>query len=181
MEPWEFNFRNKSSTTSVQRSAVKPMNQTTSCLAACNHPIAAIYLFNFSGQNITVPVSEFVRNDGWTGGMCQFYIYATTGSYILGDAFLRGAYVVYNLQANEIALAQTIFNTTNSSDVGNNSSYYTNFGIPNAVNASNIRTGIPTATGAFQPAVTNAASMKRFVSAATRAAAGLWFYIAVWA
>ncbi|KXS99928.1 hypothetical protein AC578_906 [Pseudocercospora eumusae] len=33
---------------------------------------------------------------------------------ILGDTFLRSAYVVYDLQNNEISMAQTFFNTTDS-------------------------------------------------------------------
>ncbi|EME80578.1 uncharacterized protein MYCFIDRAFT_21497, partial [Pseudocercospora fijiensis CIRAD86] len=33
---------------------------------------------------------------------------------ILGDTFLRSAYVVYDLEKNEISMAQTLFNTTDS-------------------------------------------------------------------
>ncbi|MCJ1384559.1 hypothetical protein MMC17_007676 [Xylographa soralifera] len=122
--------------------------------------------FNFSGINITAPVAEFQRDLGFGSGQCSFDIQATNSSYILGEPFLRSAYVVFDLDANEIAIAQTVFNATaasnileitNSSNTGNGS-YYTTFGIPNAVNASNVRQGIPSATGSIGPAVTNAAA-----------------------
>jgi hypothetical protein len=37
-----------------------------------------------------------------------------SGSIILGDSFLRSAYVVYDLENNEIAIGQTVFNATSS-------------------------------------------------------------------
>jgi len=37
-----------------------------------------------------------------------------SGSIILGDSFLRSAYVVYDLENNEIANGQTAFNATSS-------------------------------------------------------------------
>jgi hypothetical protein len=37
-----------------------------------------------------------------------------SGSIILGGSFLRSAYVVYDLENNEIAIGQTIFNATSS-------------------------------------------------------------------
>jgi len=42
---------------------------------------------------------------------------ATSEPYILGDTFLRSAYVVYDLKNNVVALAQTNFNSTSSSIV----------------------------------------------------------------
>jgi hypothetical protein len=38
----------------------------------------------------------------------------SSGSIILGDSFLRSAYVVYDLENNEIAIGQTVFNATSS-------------------------------------------------------------------
>ena len=118
--------------------------------------------FNFSGINITAPVAELQRDLGYGSGQCSFDIQATNSNYILGEPFLRSAYVVFDLDANEIAIAQTVFNATaasnileitNSSSGGNGT-----FGIPNAVNASNVRQGIPSATGSIGPAVTNVAA-----------------------
>ena len=147
--------------------------------------------FNLSGINITVPLSDFLRTNGYSGGMCQFDIQPSTDptSYILGETFLRSSYVVYNLEANEIAIAQAVVNTTASNILqitnqatanASGANYYSTFGIPSAVNASNIRTGIPTATGTFQPAVTNGAGVGASVGvgAAGVVCAGLF---AVWA
>ena len=38
----------------------------------------------------------------------------TGGAMILGDTFLRSAYVVYDLESNSIGIAQTVFNSTMS-------------------------------------------------------------------
>jgi hypothetical protein len=98
--------------------------------------------FNFgfggtSGINIAVPVNEMIFDltglfstngiipsiDGIDGTPCAFGIYdgdaggSSGGPYILGDTFLRSAYVVYDLQNNLIALAQTNFNSTSSNIV----------------------------------------------------------------
>ncbi|MCJ1397717.1 hypothetical protein MMC11_000913 [Xylographa trunciseda] len=124
--------------------------------------------FNFSGINITAPVAEFQRDLGFGGGQCSFDIQPINSGYILGEPFLRSAYVVFDLDNNEIALAQTVFNSsapsnileiTNPSSAANGSSS-TTFGIPNAVNASNVRQGIPSVTGTIGPAVTNAAAWR---------------------
>lgn len=42
----------------------------------------------------------------------MFGILPSSSIYILGDTFLRSAYVVYDLARNEISLAQTVFNST---------------------------------------------------------------------
>jgi hypothetical protein len=41
----------------------------------------------------------------------------TGGAMILGDTFLRSAYVVYDLESNSIGIAQTVFNSTTSNVV----------------------------------------------------------------
>jgi hypothetical protein len=49
---------------------------------------------------------------------CQFGIQNfSSDPFLLGDTFLRSAYVVYDLQNNEIALAPTDFNSTKSNIV----------------------------------------------------------------
>lgn len=45
---------------------------------------------------------------------CEFGIQNTTGTNLLGDTFLRSAYVVYDLVNNEIGIAPTDFNATES-------------------------------------------------------------------
>lgn len=62
--------------------------------------------------------SDFPMRTPWPS-TCAFGIY-TSGPgdvSILGDSFLRSAYVVYDLDSNVIGLAQTNFNSTSSSVV----------------------------------------------------------------
>ena len=83
--------------------------------------------FVFSGVTITVPISELIINpaDADTGNgqsyqsqdqLCLFGITSVQGSTaVLGDTFLRSAYIVFDLANNEISLAQTNFNSTTTS------------------------------------------------------------------
>ncbi|EEP78278.1 hypothetical protein UREG_03123 [Uncinocarpus reesii 1704] len=83
-------------------------------------------VFTFSEPNISVGMDELVINPGpnrngetlqFDDGTdaCIFGIAPAQGSVsILGDTFLRSAYVVYDLENEEISLAQTRFNTSDS-------------------------------------------------------------------
>lgn len=65
-----------------------------------------------SDPDFVIPTLPFTHPCGfgiWSGG--------PLGPFILGDTFLRSAYVVYDLDNNEIAIAQTNFNSTSSSIV----------------------------------------------------------------
>ncbi|EED16393.1 yapsin, putative [Talaromyces stipitatus ATCC 10500] len=92
--------------------------------------------FTFGGANgpvIKVPFSEFalpaIGTDGsWLtfqdGSLACVLGLQGTGSQassqlpvILGDTFLRSAYVVYDLENKQISLAQTVFNATDSNVV----------------------------------------------------------------
>lgn len=82
-------------------------------------------VFTFSSQlEIIVPMDELVLNqttdnktprmpDGVTDA-CLFGIQERvgSGSNTLGDTFLRSAYVVFDLDNNEVSMAQTKFNAT---------------------------------------------------------------------
>ena len=73
--------------------------------------------FTFSGVTISVPLNELVITAGEQRGepVCILGIGPSGDSIsVLGDTFLRSAYVVYDLSNNEIALAQTRFNATSS-------------------------------------------------------------------
>ena len=81
--------------------------------------------FTFSEPRISVEMNGLVINMVTPGGgrptftdgveACLFGIVpAGAGSYVLGDTFLRSAYVVYDLDNDEISLAQTNFNATES-------------------------------------------------------------------
>lgn len=112
-------------------------------------------VFTFSGATISVDMTELVIDVGTTNGRrlrfsdgtlaCIFGI-APVGQHtaVLGDTFLRSAYVVYDLANNEISLAQTTFNAT-ATDIqeigtGTNSVPDTT-DVPNPVAASDAATG----------------------------------------
>lgn len=68
--------------------------------------------FSFSGATITIPISELVLENyteaDFAEGDCMFGLgYSEAGVNVMGDPFLRGAYVVYDLVNNEISLANT--------------------------------------------------------------------------
>lgn len=73
--------------------------------------------FGFSGVTISVPYNELVITAAISRGVpvCILGIGPAGNSVsVLGDTFLRSAYVVYDLANNEISLAQTNFNATSS-------------------------------------------------------------------
>jgi hypothetical protein len=83
-----------------------------------------------SGPRINVTMDELVLdltggqppifNNGPYRGMdaCEFGIQNfTSAPYLLGDTFLRSAYVVYDLVNNEVGIAPTDFNSTRSNIV----------------------------------------------------------------
>lgn len=91
------------------------------------------FSFGFAGPNgprINVTMDELVLdltsgraptfNSGPYEGqdVCQFGIQNfTSAPYLLGDTFLRSAYVVYDLVNNQIGIAATDFNSTDSNIV----------------------------------------------------------------
>jgi hypothetical protein len=92
-----------------------------------NTDAALIYGFGGpGGPSISVSLSEMINNAGITPGatfengeaVCELFADSVandpSGSIILGDSFLRSAYVVYDLENNEIAIGQTVFNSTSS-------------------------------------------------------------------
>lgn len=81
--------------------------------------------FAFSGPRITVGMDELVLDLVTASGgrptfqdgrpACLFGVApAGAGTNVLGDTFLRSAYVVFDLDNNEVSIAQTRFNTTRS-------------------------------------------------------------------
>jgi hypothetical protein len=75
--------------------------------------------FTFSGSSIPVSINELILDTGsgltFADGTaaCVFGIApAGDSTAVLGDTFLRSAYVVYDLGNNEISLAKTNFNST---------------------------------------------------------------------
>lgn len=128
--------------------------------------------FTFSSPSIPVSLSELVLQTGsgatFPDGTpaCIFGIVpAGTSTAVLGDTFLRSAYVVYDLASNQISLAKTNFNSTtdNILEIGTGSAT-----VPGATAVSNpvtsvvvggggARIGGPTGTGLVISTSTGAA------------------------
>jgi hypothetical protein len=131
---------------------------------------SATLQFTFSGVTISVPMNELVIVAGSQGNepICILGIGpAGSSTCVLGDTFLRSAYVVYDLDNNQIALAQTNFNATKS-DISEIQPGIN--GIPDATGVTNpvstaaagtggARIGNPTVTGTARPAESGAAMM----------------------
>jgi hypothetical protein len=103
--------------------------------------------FTFSGPTISVPLNELVIVAGYSRGIpvCIFGVgLAGDSTSVLGDTFLRSAYVVYDLDNNQIALAQTNFNATSSavSEIATGTD-----GVPNATGVANAVSTVAVATG----------------------------------
>jgi hypothetical protein len=113
--------------------------------------------FFFSGVHISVPLNELVIVAAVSRGrpVCILGIGPAGSSVaVLGDTFLRSAYVVYDLANNEISLAQTNFNSTsqNIQEIKKGTDGVPNAtGVANAVSTAAVGTGGPRVNG---PSVT---------------------------
>ncbi|KAK0647868.1 putative aspartic-type endopeptidase opsB [Lasiodiplodia hormozganensis] len=103
--------------------------------------------FTFSSPTISVPMNELVLLAGYSRGqaVCILGISpAGDSTAVLGDTFLRSAYVVYDLANNEISLAQTNYNATDSNikeiTTGTDS-------VPDATGVANAVSALVAATG----------------------------------
>lgn len=102
--------------------------------------------FTFTSPTISVAANEFVLDAGnqyFQNGQraCVFGIVpAGRSTAVLGDTFLRSAYVVYDLANNEISLASTNFNSMgdNVLEIGTNA-------VPGATAVANPVTGVAVA------------------------------------
>ena len=102
-------------------------------LVPCSYRNAnASLVYQFGGANgpkVSVPFSELVQSlqgaPTFPNGEpeCEFLVMGgaaldgTTEEVILGDSFLRSAYVVYDIANNEIAIAQAALNATSTSNI----------------------------------------------------------------
>ncbi|KAI9367512.1 aspartic peptidase domain-containing protein [Aspergillus egyptiacus] len=132
--------------------------------------------FTFTSPKITVDIGELIIHAGdlrfWGGERACIFGIVPAGnvSAVLGDTFLRSAYVVYDLANNEISIANTRFNSTESNilEIGTGE-----HAVPSATkvsqpvtsvvaDGSGARIGAPTGTVSTVP------------SASTGAAVALW-------
>ena len=105
--------------------------------------------FTFSSVTIQVPWNELVIEVGESNGQpaCIVGISPSGGqTAVLGDTFLRSAYVVYDIANNEISLAQTDFNSTSDSvqEISKGSE------VPNASPVSSAVTSVAVASGSVR-------------------------------
>lgn len=113
--------------------------------------------FSFSGVTISVDMSELVITAGFQRGrpICILGVSPAGDSLsVLGDTFLRSAYVVYDLSNNQIGLAQTNFNVSasNIKEITTGSSGIPSATlVPNAVSTAAVNRG---GGRVFGPAVT---------------------------
>ena len=129
--------------------------------------------FGFGGNGgvtISVGLGEFVTpvynqegeqpefRDG--GTICSWGLMSSgTGPILLGDAFLRSAYVVYDLTNNQIGMAQTNFNTTDTNVVEISASTIPGASTTaTAVTAGQTFSGIPQETNAVTKSGTTQAT-----------------------
>lgn len=96
----------------------------------------------FSDPTIRIPMDELVLT---SGDSCILGVAKNSGSNILvlGDTFLRSAYVVYDLENNEISLAQTNFNSS-----GGTIQEITKNNVPSATMVQNAVTDVALPSGA---------------------------------
>lgn len=63
--------------------------------------------FDFGEVKLKVPLSNFILSPEEGRGYCGFAVLPSEDTWVLGDVFLRSAYVVYDLDNYEISLGQT--------------------------------------------------------------------------
>ena len=156
---------NSSSTAGLQYfNTGGPLGTVIACNCALANSTQTIS-FNFSGAVITVPMSAIVlKIDPMFRSQyhipdttCQFGVspmQAQNPVMILGEAFLRAAYAVFDLDNNQISLAQAVYTSASSIKeigVGKNS-------VPGAVNVNGTSPPSSTATASPKPSSTVPAS-----------------------
>lgn len=148
--------------------------------------------FIFGGKVISVPMSEMVLSGDGTAVQsstgqtldCIFGIFALSGSggsgtaYVLGDTFIRSAYVVYDLANNEISLAGTNFEATSSNimEIGKGAK-----SVPDAsgvVAAPSVSVTGTAVRGASGTGVNPTSTAKSTAGATTHAPLGAWVAVA---
>lgn len=66
--------------------------------------------YGFQGVTIHVPIGQLMF-DGGGGTICQMGLAIGSGTSFLGDTSLTSMYVVYDMDNNQISLAETVFNS----------------------------------------------------------------------
>ncbi len=139
----------------------------------------ATFDFQFGGSDgplVRVPIDEMVLDNvkeyieqglpippgmDFEDNVCSFGIQPGSGGiYLLGDTFLRSSYTVYDLENNEVALAQANINSTSTHvvEITSESGIPEVSGVASQVTAAQTATGLPGAGGNSAPTITVTAS-----------------------
>ncbi|KKA26791.1 hypothetical protein TD95_003163 [Thielaviopsis punctulata] len=121
----EVGVLNETDITNVRVDAGTPL---IPCSRSSNNGSFTFHFASSEGPAITVPMSElvveiaseakFISGEYKGKSACTFGIWsASDGSYILGDTFLRSAYVTYDLANLQIGMAQTVWDNSPSNIV----------------------------------------------------------------
>ncbi|ODQ79251.1 hypothetical protein BABINDRAFT_162286 [Babjeviella inositovora NRRL Y-12698] len=94
-------------------------NEIGAYIAKCDAFDDKSFTFTFGNANITVPASNFfvslTDSNGDTSNTCAFGMVESEQT-VLGDSFLRAAYVVYDLDDHEISLANANFGESSNDE-----------------------------------------------------------------
>ncbi|KAI1759104.1 aspartic peptidase domain-containing protein [Hypoxylon sp. FL1150] len=157
--------------------------------------------FQFGGSDgpiISVPVDEMVLDNvkGYIAlgldvptlpfdNVCSFGVQPSSDTYLLGDTFLRSAYVVYDLTNKEIGLAQANLNSTESNvmEITEDSGIPDATGVASQVSVTQTATGLPSTgtstSGGGQSTVTATATAGGESASARAVPAPKWEALAV--
>lgn len=124
--------------------------------------------FNFSGASINVPMKEMILDPHDFGiktrhDVCFFGVIpidANDGSAILGDTFLRSAYVAYDLDNNEISLAQAAVGKRDNQGSSDDNILEIKKGPHGVSDATNTTSPKSSTTGSGSPTKTSGTSRK---------------------
>lgn len=148
--------------------------------------------YGFGGANgitISVPITEIILDYGpipqeelpptiTFSDVCILGVQSSgdEGPWLLGDTFLRSAYVVYDLQNNQIAIGQTNFNSTETNLVEFTATQTTIpdvSGVASAATLTESATGIPGKGGVTSSGTAGPATVTKTISpSASKGAAG---------
>ena len=145
------------------------VNASTGYAVPCSYQNAKVNLtFGFGGPggpSVSVPLAELLQANNLTAGggphgkpidLCDVLVEPSDAAgIILGASFMRSAYVVFDLENNEIAIAQTNFNAT-SADIR---PIPTGTGLPGVVSTATTAMATATATDIPGPGLSSASDI----------------------
>ncbi|KJR89229.1 candidapepsin-4 precursor [Sporothrix schenckii 1099-18] len=120
--------------------------------------------FTFGGTTVRVPYSELIRQSGST---CMLGLQASTDFVLLGDTFLRSAYVVIDQSDNVVWMAQYANCGSTPAALASAASLSTLTGVCTAANSLELSSGASASASATASTATGTAPARTATSAAT--------------